>query len=44
MTATPQNLSAFEGMKAVCRAWDGSKPLRTLPDLIADLGALAKAR
>jgi Glyoxalase/Bleomycin resistance protein/Dioxygenase superfamily len=42
MSAPQNNLMAFEGMKAVSRAWDGTKPLRTMTDLMSDLGALAK--
>lgn len=37
---TPQQmLQAFEGIKAICRTWDGSRPLRTLADLTSDLAA-----
>lgn len=44
MAAPPENFPAFEGMKAIAQSWDGStKPLRTMQDLIADLGALAKS-
>ena len=43
MQVPAANLVAFDGMKAVCQAWDGTKPLRTMAELMTDLGALSKS-
>lgn len=42
MSVPPSNFLAFDGMKAICRSWDGTKPLRTVQDLMRDLGKLSK--
>jgi hypothetical protein len=42
MRVAPRMLGMFEGVKAVCRAWDGTNPVRGAQDMMADMGALQK--
>jgi len=35
-------LPAFAAMEAICRTWDGARPLRTMAELATDIGALKK--
>lgn len=37
MQSAPSNQAAFDGMKAISQSWDGTRPLRTMRDLMADL-------
>jgi hypothetical protein len=43
MQIQDSTLSAFAAMEAICRTWDGTRPVRTMTEFMADIGVLRKA-
>jgi hypothetical protein len=42
MQVDQRALQGFEAIKAICRSWDGVKPIRAHDDLSHDIAALQK--
>jgi hypothetical protein len=42
LRVAPHILASFDGVTAICRAWDGARPVRAIQDLMSDLGSLQK--